>query len=161
MKLYFLRHADALPAERPDLDDQRPLSPKGHRQSRSVAEFLEEIGVTFDVAYSSPLVRARETADAILPITNDQTWVKVELVEELQNETSQEKFDRWLRQLPEEEHVLLVGHSPSLSERVARLLGLKNDRTFHLPKAGLACLKLDDHETASLQFFVTPKVLAD
>jgi len=161
MKLYFLRHADALPAERPDLDDDRPLSPKGHKQAKSIAEFLQEIGVEFDTAYSSPLLRARQTAEGILPITNDNVWVKLEIVEELRNETSSAAFEKWLRTLPREKHILLVGHNPSLSERVARLLRVANAESFHMPKGGLACLETDDWRTVTLEFFVSPKMLVD
>ncbi len=159
MKLYFLRHADALPAERPDLDEERPLSPKGHKQAKSIAEFLSEIDVAFDMAYSSPLLRARETAEGILPITNDNVWVKLELVEELRNETSPKDFDRWLKSLPVQDHILIVGHNPSISERVSRLLGVNNAESFHMPKGGLACLKTEAGKTAALEFFVSPKML--
>ncbi len=159
MKLYFLRHADALDAERPELDDERPLSPKGHRQAACIAEFLKEIDVAFDIACASPLLRARETAEAILPITNDRTWVKLEIVEELRNETSQPQFNTWLRSLQGEDHVLLVGHNPSLSVRVASLLGITQHDSFSMPKGGLACLKTTDFKSASLEFFVSPKML--
>lgn len=161
MKLYFLRHADALPAERPDLDDERPLSPKGYKQAEGIANFLEEIEVEFDMAYSSPLLRARQTAETVLPITNHKVWVQLELVDALRNETSPKDFDRWLKQLPEEKHVLLVGHNPSLSERVSRLLGVTHPESFNMPKAGLACLRMEDRKRASLEFFVSPKVLSD
>jgi phosphohistidine phosphatase len=156
MKLYFLRHADAL-AGVPD--DDRILSPKGREQSAAIAEFLEEINVEFDVAYSSPLVRARETAEIVLPITNHRVWVKLELVDALRNETSQKDFDKWFRSLPDAKHVLLVGHNPTISERVSRLLAVDNPESFHMPKGGLACLKTEDRKGATLEFFVSPKVL--
>jgi len=158
MKLYFLRHADALDGAK---DEERPLSPKGRKDSEIIAEYLKETDVEFDVAYSSPLVRARETAEIILPITNDRVWVQLELVEALRNETSQGEFDAWLRTVPDAKEVLLVGHAPSINERVCRLLGVDRAEAFHMPKAGLACLKTDNRTSAVLKFFVSPKVLGE
>lgn len=158
MKLYFLRHADAMPGEP---DEERPLSPKGRKQSQAIANFLEEIEVEFDVAYSSPLVRARETAELVLAVTNHRVWVKLDLVDELRNETAPKEFNRWLKDLPDAKHVLLVGHNPSMSERVGSLLSISHPDGFNMPKGSLACLKTDDHVHASLEFFITPKVLAD
>lgn len=156
MKLYFLRHADALDGVK---DEERPLSPKGRADSAIIAEYLKENDVEFDVAYSSPLVRARETAEIVLPITNDRVWVKLELVDALRNETSQQEFERWLQALPEAKDVLLVGHAPSINEHVCQLLGVERPEAFHMPKAGLACMKTDDGKNAVLKFFVSPKVL--
>ena len=42
-----------------------PLSERGRRQARRVGEHLLESGETFSHIYSSPLVRARHTAEAI------------------------------------------------------------------------------------------------
>lgn len=158
MKLYFLRHADALDGVK---DEERPLSPKGRKDSEIIGEYLKETGVEFDVAYSSPLTRARETAEIVLPITNDRVWVQLELVDALRNETSPEDFQRWLQTMPDAKDVLLVGHAPSINERVCQLLGVDRAEAFHMPKAGLACLKTEDRKVGSLKFFVSPKVLGE
>jgi phosphohistidine phosphatase SixA len=101
-------------------------------------------------------VRAKQTAEIVLKVCGS---TKLEIANALLNETSQDEFDDWLRQLPNAKHVLLVGHAPSLPERVRDLLGITNGDAFKLPKAGLACLDTDDRRTASLKFFVTPKAL--
>ena len=63
MKLYFLRHADA----REGADAAaRPLSPHGRKEALEVGRFLKRAGIEFDAAYSSPLVRAKETAEIVL-----------------------------------------------------------------------------------------------
>lgn len=56
--LYLVRHGEQLDAEH-GLDDG-PLSPRGVRQARAIAERLS--GVPFDAAWTSPLQRASETA---------------------------------------------------------------------------------------------------
>lgn len=65
MKIYLVRHADAVPAnpERPDA--HRHLSAHGRSTCRGVGRLLREAGVTFDVVVSSPLVRAVQTAELL------------------------------------------------------------------------------------------------
>ncbi|MEW6301833.1 MAG: phosphohistidine phosphatase SixA [Verrucomicrobiota bacterium] len=158
MRLYFLRHADASPGAD---DAARPLTTLGEKQSKVVGHFLKQIGVMFDAAYSSPLVRAHQTADLVLPITNHAEKLSLQVVEALLNETSQAEFDRWLKKIPDGRHVLLVGHAPSLPERACHLLGVANAEVMKLPKAGLACIKTDDRETGSLKLFISSKVLGE
>ena len=64
MELVLMRHAIA--EERSDRwpdDGKRPLTKEGERKHRAVSEALRRMGVTFDEILSSPLVRARQTAE--------------------------------------------------------------------------------------------------
>src|SRR5689334_4638691 len=66
MDIYFLRHASAgdlkLPGEE---DEKRPLDDKGAEQSRDVGRLLARLSVEPDVFVSSPLTRARQTAELV------------------------------------------------------------------------------------------------
>ena len=135
MRLYFLRHADALDGPN---DAIRSLSPKGHQQCGRVGQFLKTAKIHFDAVYSSPLVRARETAELVLQKCGKVSADEVQLVDALLNETSARDFTGWLRSLPDAAHVLLVGHAPTLSERVRTLLDIDEPEALELPKAGLA-----------------------
>jgi len=156
MKLYFLRHADALPGED---DAVRPLSPLGRKQSRKLGRFLRKAGIEFDAAYSSPLVRAHQTADIVLKTLNSLPVRKLQITDALLNETSQAQFDQWLDGLQKADRVLLVGHAPTMDERICHLLGVNRGDRLRLPKGALVCLETDDCRAASLKFFVTPKLL--
>jgi phosphohistidine phosphatase len=156
MKLYFLRHADALPGND---DAKRPLSDRGIKESKKLGKFLKRIGIQFDAAYCSPLVRAVETADWVLGMTNRETNVKLKLSDSLLNATTPKEFHQWLQSLPDDEHALLVGHAPSLSEHVGRMLETASVEGVKLPKAGLACLETEDRLTGVLKLFVSPKEL--
>jgi phosphohistidine phosphatase len=156
MRLYFLRHADAL--EGAD-DAARPLSPRGWRQARRIGRFLEEAGIAFDLAYSSPLVRAYETAEAVLHCCGAVPTRQLRKVNALLNDCSQKQFDGWLRALPDAGHALLVGHAPSLPERVRALLSITDPDALKLPKGALACLETDDRRAATLKLLLAPKFL--
>lgn len=156
MKLYFLRHADALEGAN---DEIRPISDRGMKQSRTLARFLMQAGIRFDAAWSSPLVRAQQTAEIILENCNDSASRRLQITDCLLDDASQKDFNDWLRKLPESRHILLVGHAPTLAERVRRLLGISLSEALELPKAGLACLATEDRRTATLKFLLTPKLL--
>ncbi len=153
MKIYFLRHGDAL--EGAD-DASRPLSPHGRKEAIEVGRFLKRAAIEFDAAYSSPLVRAKETAEIVLDLCGS---TKLELTAALLNETSEEKFNEWLKEIPDAKHVCLVGHAPSLAERARQLLGITAADALKLPKGALACLETENRRTAALKFLVTPKLL--
>jgi phosphohistidine phosphatase len=156
MRLYFLRHAEALDG----IDDAaRPLSPRGWRQARCMGRFLEEANISFDLAYSSPLVRAYETAEALLHCCSAVAGTQLRKVDVLLNDCTQKQFEGWLRALPDAEHVLLVGHAPTLPERVRALLGISATETLKLPKGALACLETEDRRDATLKLFLAPKFL--
>src|SRR2546428_14120512 len=106
MKLYFLRHADAL--EGAD-DAARPLSPHGRKEALEVGRFLKRAGIEFEAAYSSPLVRAKETAEIVL---NPCGSTQLDPTARRFNELSEGKFGEWLKGIPDAKHGCLVGHPP-------------------------------------------------
>jgi phosphohistidine phosphatase len=156
MRLYFMRHAEALDGAN---DAARPLSPRGGKQAREMARFLKDAGIRLDAAYSSPLVRARETAESVLRVCGAVSPDGLQLTDALLIEASRRDFEGWLRCLPDVEHVLVVGHAPGLADRVRALVSIASPESFRLPKAGIACVETDDRRTGVLKFFITPKLL--
>lgn len=63
MKLYLIRHADAVSAGPGLPDSSRYLSADGRQVARRVGRILREEGVSFDLVLTSPLVRAVQTAE--------------------------------------------------------------------------------------------------
>lgn len=156
MRVYFLRHADALDG---DDDALRPLSPKGKDQCRRLGRWLQQADIDWDVAFSSPLLRAQQTATLVLQAADSRLAGQFTEASALCNETSAVTFNRWLRGLSQHESVLLVGHAPTLAERVRGLLSMENEAALSLPKAGLACVETDDGRHGILKLYITPKVL--
>jgi phosphohistidine phosphatase len=62
MRLVLIRHTDALPGEP---DELRPLSPDGRAAARELGRRLATEGLRPDAILTSPLLRARETGDAL------------------------------------------------------------------------------------------------
>lgn len=62
MRLFLVRHAEA---ERGEPDELRALTPHGRSQAKELGRRFARRGIKPDAVLSSPLLRARETADAI------------------------------------------------------------------------------------------------
>ena len=67
MEIYLMRHGVALARESTDApsDDRRPLTPKGIKKTRKAAKGLMALRPSIDRFFSSPLLRARQTADVV------------------------------------------------------------------------------------------------
>lgn len=120
MRVHLCRHAQAGPGEP---DDQRELTPKGVDQARALAERLAALPEPPTAVLSSPLVRARQTADAIAEALGTT------------NEPREELFPgatlASLRRAVAGQHgpVAVVGHQPDCSEIAFALTG--RDPGFH------------------------------
>ena len=128
MKLYFLRHTTPFDGSP---DEERRLTPGGHEDAERLGRYLAGIGVTLDAVYSSPLIRAIETAEDVTKQTNEGAPLPVTPADALRNEASKEDFQQWLNSLPPLDHILLVGHAPTLGERVGAMLEFSGEQTEH------------------------------
>jgi len=154
MKLFFLRHAEAVPGEN---DTLRALSKDGRRQARDMGAFFASAGIEFAAAFSSPLVRARQTAEIVLELSNKKKPVKLQLTDMLLNTVEPQEFDSWLRRIKTDGRVLLVGHNPSMAEHVARLLDLPMASAIPMAKGAVAYLRWEPPDAAKLKLYITPK----
>jgi phosphohistidine phosphatase len=157
--LYLIRHADALAkGERGITEDEaRPLSENGESQALAAAKALQKLGITLDRLFTSPLVRARQTAELLLK-TWSQSKLTVETCADLEPKTKPRKLSRFLLK-QEGERIGLVGHMPHLGEVAAWLIGSKKAQ-IEIAKAGVVLLHCGDAPgkgLAVLRWVVTPE----
>jgi phosphohistidine phosphatase len=161
MKVYFLRHADALPEDGETIrcDEERPLSEIGQQQVAKLASAISKVGLTFDLVLTSPLQRCRETSGLLLTALG-RTAAEANDLDLLAPGGSTKKLMKYLRTL-EVNSILLVGHNPDLGEHVAYLMGDK-DAQVKLAKGALACIECEASPRKAegeLVFLVTPEWL--
>ena len=158
MDLYILRHGIA--AERGDpkypKDEDRPLTEDGQKKTLKVARRMKELGLTFDLLLSSPLARARQTAEIAASVLGCKNKLKFSnhLVPGGSKKALMGDIGRRTR-------VLLVGHEPYLSELISILLSGTTNLRIDFKKAGLCKLTVDHlhlGRCASLEWLVAPKV---
>ncbi|HUR53925.1 MAG TPA: histidine phosphatase family protein [Gemmataceae bacterium] len=141
MHLYLIRHADAGdPLTWEGDDEDRPLTDLGHRQARELAVAMQRTGHHLRFVVSSPLVRARETAEELLgvwtPATRDPAICELLSPGRLRKR----KLSRYLDGL-EAPALAIVGHMPEISDYLGWLLGTKGE-AVPLKKGGAACVEL-------------------
>lgn len=158
-ELYLVRHAIA--AERgedwPD-DDKRPLTERGVSRFNDAIQGLKKLDVGLDEIYTSPLVRAKQTANLLAAGLPGKPTVKV--LDALAPGHTPASVMAQLSRVARRRRIALVGHEPGLGELAAHLIGAGRSLTF---KKGGVCLidveMLTSRRPGSLNWFVTPKVL--
>jgi len=139
---YLVRHAIAEPRgpDWPD-DARRPLSPRGLQRMRQIVGGLDALGVRIDQVISSPLVRARQTAELLaagLGPTDDAARGDVVLLPELAPDVDPVVTMRAVAGVATASTVALVGHEPDLGQLAAWWLG--TDRSVPFKKGAVCCL---------------------
>ena len=130
MRLYLVRHAHAAAGEP---DELRALTPDGRRAARGLGERLAAEGVQPDAILSSPLLRARETAEEI----GRATGAGAEPDDRLAPGAA--TADVLAAVEGRGEAVVVVGHQPDCSEIAAEL---GDGRPPPFPPAGMVVLEL-------------------
>lgn len=136
MDLYLLRHGKAESASRRGGDDERPLTSRGKSEMREIASWIHSHGCLIDCIATSPLRRAQETATIIAEVYPDID--SPELWDELAPGV---EFDRLLyriRELHSLQSLLLIGHEPSMSACIGRIITGSGTARIILKKGGLA-----------------------
>ena len=115
------------------------------------------MGVTFDEILSSPLVRARQTAEITARVYG---WSRpVVEAEELGYRFSFPALARRLERFDRRTSILCVGHEPDLSRFGGRLLHASGDVQIEFKKSGVLGLSLDavvQPGSATLLWFLKP-----
>lgn len=153
MIIYFLRHADA--EDFSGNDFERKLTIKGLDQASRVGNFCDNYNITPEVFLTSPLVRARQTAE----IVGKKTGVTPVIADWLACGMTPATLIEKLQPLSTKSSVLLVGHEPDLSTAVSYLLGLTEPINFPIRKASLTAIDAPwlDQGSGMLEFTLPPK----
>jgi phosphohistidine phosphatase len=162
MNLYLMRHGIAVAADQPGMgpDSERPLTPKGVKRMRRVARGLRRLGISFDTILTSPLVRARQTAEIVAETFGLEG--RLEEISELAPEKSVDQLIAGLTRFHEREDLLLVGHNPLLIRALSFFMSGKDSLEIELKKGGIGCVETDGlppGAPGTLHWFLTPKQL--
>jgi phosphohistidine phosphatase len=146
-QLWMLRHGEAVPHDSKP-DDERELTPRGRRQAEAAGAALAAVNQEFVACYSSPKVRAWETAELacarlnITPVSESSLsdgFCRVDALALLDAHGADAK-------------VLVIGHEPSFSRVVHEFTGARVD----FKKGGVAAIKAS-RTSAELLVLMRPK----
>lgn len=141
MQLYLIRHAIAVPRGTAGFeeDGERPLTDEGRKKLAGVCRGLSYLAADWDLILTSPLVRARQTAEAVASYF-EMTHLIQEVPVLAPGHTTKQVVDI-LKDLPPVKSTLMVGHEPSLSQHLSCFIFGTPRGKFEFKKAGVACLE--------------------
>lgn len=162
MNLYIIRHAIAVPRGAPGVADDapRPLTSDGARKMRKEAKSLSRLGIEFDQIWTSPYVRAHQTAEILAEQMGLSAGVRV--VRALLPGAGFDALAAEICRHHPVESLALVGHEPDLGEFVTRLLTGVGTSAIRFKKGGIACVEIDDFALplrGELCWLLTPRQL--
>ena len=150
MHLYFLRHGEADWPDWTGSDDERPLTGHGKEEIKKLARLLKELDLRLDRMITSPLPRARQTAE----IVAEKLKMKLHEDSLLEPGFDADGLREILHKHPEES-VMLVGHEPDFTRAISNLTGA----SLKLSKGGLALVEVDPKSmSARLLWLFPPKI---
>jgi phosphohistidine phosphatase len=150
-QIWLLRHGDAEPhGARPDYE--RRLTERGEEQSVSAGVALKALGIAPAAIYTSPKVRARDTAALA---GRELGADPVEHAALAGGFAASDALELAMSASESEGPVLLVGHEPDFSQVVHDLSGARID----MKKGGVAGLRLEGSR-AELIVLLRPRELS-
>lgn len=157
-RLYLFRHGLAVPPGTQGIaDDDRPLTSKGERRVRQVARSLKRLGLKPEVIVSSPLPRARKTAEIAAGVLD--LAYRLEEADVLRPSSMPEDIRDWLAGRAES-RLMLVGHNPNLSELLTLLTtGVSTPPLVEIRKAGVAALRDDPTGRYVVDWITRPRLV--
>jgi phosphohistidine phosphatase len=159
-ELYILRHGIAVEPGTPGIpDDQRPLTPKGEKRMRQIALALARLDLALDRIVTSPLPRARATAEIVADALALRK--RLEISDLLSVGSSAGSIQKWLSQRTED-RLMIVGHNPAFSDLVTLLVtGKVQPPLCDLKKGGVAALARLSAGTGryEISWIATPRLM--
>jgi phosphohistidine phosphatase len=157
MIIYFVRHASAgQSVSNPKKDEKRPLDRDGIEQCGFIGRALAALNAQTDVIISSPLKRATQTASLV---GNELGYEgKLLLEPAMKPEASYADFRRMLEKYSRHEAIMVVGHNPSITDFLARLIAKSGSEALIDFKKGAVARAETVRNSARLNWFFTPRI---
>ena len=161
MRLYIVRHGIAIDREDPKCppEAERYLTEEGVEKTKQVAEAVAALGIQADLMFSSPYVRATQTA-AIFASELEYSKQKIRRTDSLLPGAEPGAFLRELAREKDVSTVLCFGHAPHVDGLLAAAVGASRHITS-MKKVGVALVELKrlSPPNGQLVWLITPKLM--
>jgi phosphohistidine phosphatase len=143
--LFLLRHAKSSWDQPALADADRPLSHRGERAARRIADHIAHAGIRPALVLCSPARRARATLDAMAAALGEQANVRISA--RLYGADADDLLAIVRETPPSTPSVMLIGHNPALHDLALALTGDGDELALSrlqtkFPTAALATLLL-------------------
>ena len=168
LHLYLLRHGIAVEHLGPSgRDADRPLTPDGEEKICEEARGMMKLGIEFDLIFSSPYLRTRQTAAAVARIMG-LAAEKIVCIDALAAgrpfaSTPYLKSPAFIDMGAYDfSRALIVGHMPDLSEMTSLLVAGNVNSRYEFSKGALAHIEIADlppRAPGIFRWMLTPRQL--
>jgi phosphohistidine phosphatase len=138
VKIFITRHGEA--GYSGTSDAERPLTDKGIAASKMTGQFCKKIDVAFTEVYSSPMVRAQETAKQIV---ESFPGVTIHATEYLTPESDPKNIFEEIKHHTRDSQILFVTHEPFASMCISILISGNIQSRIVMKNNTLACVEVD------------------
>jgi phosphohistidine phosphatase len=153
--IVLLRHGIAEDASAEKKDEDRGLTSEGHARMKEIARGLANALPKAQVIYTSPLLRAVQTA--LWVSKGYKSRVPINTTDALAPGASAKDFRAFIEGVAER-RVIIVGHEPNLTRSMAALTAVADAR-LELKKGGCYGVRILGDGTGTLEWLLAPRVL--
>jgi phosphohistidine phosphatase len=161
MNLYLIRHAEAVALGGAIIRDaDRPLTERGIEDSRYVGKALGRLDPGITIVLTSPLRRARQTAENIAAALKGHVVPRA--TERLAPGFRAKALLEELRTVGDAPAVVMIGHQPDLSMAIGHLIDGQSHVSIAMPPGSVARIRMSgasQSAEAHLQWLLTPELL--
>jgi phosphohistidine phosphatase len=154
--IILLRHGIAEDRTPDKKDEDRGLTAEGHARMKQIARGLERALPKAGAIYTSPLLRAVQTALWVSKAYRSRAAVTT--TDALAPSASKKDFLALVASI-KDRRAILVGHEPTLSDNLRSLVGLGRSGSLELKKGGCYGVRLLADGTAVLEWMLPPRIL--
>ena len=154
--IILLRHGIAEDASAEKADEERSLTAEGHARMKQIARGLEQSFPRAGAIYSSPLLRATQTALWVSKAY--RLRISVNTTDALAPGATTKEFLDLVASL-DARRAIIVGHEPNLSENLRELVGLGASRAIELKRGGCYGVRIRADGSAGLEWMLPPRIL--
>jgi phosphohistidine phosphatase len=159
LNIYFVRHGRAEEQREGLPDGDRQLTDAGRRQLRAAAPLWRRLNLRPDAVLSSPLARARQTAELLVEGIGSSRAAEVDA--RLGPGARWSDFAQALADRGDKRRVALVGHEPDLSLTILLLAG---GGAVRMRPGGVACIEfpgVPEPSGGEIAWLLDPDLYAD
>lgn len=153
--IVLLRHGIAEERTEGKADEDRSLTAEGHARMKQIAKGLAVAFPRAQAVYSSPLLRAVQTA--LWVSKGYRSRIKVNTTDSVVPGAGTDEFAAFVKTLTQR-RVIVVGHEPNLTENAMELVGLTGG-DMELKKGGGYCIRIHTDGKAELEWALSPRLL--
>ncbi len=162
MELYFIRHAIAVDRMDPSLksDAERWLTDEGIQKMERAALGLQSMLPELDIIFTSPYIRARQTADIVADVYDEKPII--EEIDFLAPGADYEVLLEIIKNNPQYPRLVFTGHEPDFSHMISMLVTGSGVSDIEMKKGAVCRVDVYGHPARGsgvLVWLLPPKAL--